>query len=206
MKQFIALLILVSMLLGACTQGQPVPLPTTITPPKTVTTPAPGKEFTPRPTNQPHQISMDGGKVLDGSWTYDCVKEFGVGEYHWKANEPLHFKNLDVDVEAMLDDLDAEGDFPSPLAFIVYKHGDEDGSQWLYINDDGTADPELEYFDRIGPMETYPGGYPAFEKDLKTAGIDWVKTYQKVKAEFMLMYLQNVGTCLPPHQSNDSQA
>ncbi len=127
---------------------------------------------------------------MEGAWSYSC----GVNnDLRFKWTAPLSFKGDRVLVESIFEKSDL-GAYESRLPFKIFFSKAE--TDWLYVNSEGNFIPKLTYFDEIGPMETYPGGYPAFEKELNDLGVDWVSLRAKLKTDFIIIYQANSSLCI----------
>lgn len=183
MKRYILQLILVVVLLSSCApktadEIQPVSTATTIT---------------------TEAASAESGKILDGQWSYEC-DELGFNRYTWSSQ--IRLEHADATVKIDFDDWDAQLGEVTTLAFIIKTPSlPRVNTRWLYVRTDGTFDPKASNFDGIdGPMDVYPGGYPAFEEELIAMDFDWVNMYLKAKTEFLAMYYVSGNQCTPPIQ------
>ena len=139
--------------------------------------------------------------MIEGEWTFECdVLEFN--DYTWKSN--LSFNHAQMVVEISFDDWDIGNDNQT-LAFIISSPDPNYQYDWLYTKVDGSLYPELTYFNESDFMDSYPGGYPAFEQELKAMGIDWENMFLRANAEFLLLYLTYEHPCAPKQQI-DSQS
>ena len=139
--------------------------------------------------------------LIEGEWSLSC-DALGFNRYDWKTT--LSLDHIELDVWVSFTDWEVQHD-PLP-AFRVSSENSDYPYNWLYIRSDGSFDPEIGYFKESGLMSDYPGGYSAFEKELEKMGIDWVRSYSKVRAEFLLLYLSYEPPCGTPKQQFDSES
>ena len=139
--------------------------------------------------------------LIQGEWGIECDVA-GYNRYTWKST--LSLNNADVSIRVSFTDLEVRND-PLP-AFIIYSENPDYYLEWLYVRSDGSFDPEFTYFDISDLMNDYPGGYFAFEEELEKLGIDWVTSYSKVRAEFLLLYLGKEHPCQPKQQIDSESA